>query len=109
MMLKILIDALVIACTISIVRKGNTPDKKKLLLIAFGIAIANAIIPSSYLGSYFGYSEYCSLIPVMILDGLIFLVLKCYDAFTYPQIVITMGVLLVYNLLYQATLMVMNN
>jgi hypothetical protein len=95
-MLKILLDALVLSGIISALRGKDAPEWLTLVLVALGMAIANfvcALLLAPVIGIFV-------LVPIVLLDGLI---LMYFCSLTIKQAVITLGILIAYNVVLQLT------
>jgi hypothetical protein len=95
-MLKILLDAVVLSGIISTLRGEDTPDKFTLIGVALGLALVNGacvFFLAPVIGLFF-------LAPLVLIDGVI---LMFFCSLTIKQALITLGVLLAYNIVWLVT------
>ena len=96
-MLKILLDAVVLSGIISTLRGEDTPNWLHLIFVALGMAVANYVCVL-LLGPILGFAI---LVPIVLLDGLI---LMYFCSLTIKQAIITLGVLIAYNVVFLVAL-----
>jgi hypothetical protein len=93
-MLKILIDAAVLAGILSVLLGKDAPDFKDLILVSLGMGVANFVCALALMPVI----GYLVILPILAIDGLI---LMYFCSLTPKYATITLGILLVYNVLYQ--------
>ena len=92
-MLKFFLDVVVLAFLLYIVLRQHTPDLSHIGLVSFGLAVAHFLL-LLVLGELLGIF---SIIPWLALDLLAFMV---FFHLTLKQSLITVAVLIVYNLAF---------
>jgi hypothetical protein len=96
-MLKILLDALVLGGIITALRGEDTPDKITLILVALGMAVVN-LLCALFLTPFIGFFV---ILPIVLIDGVI---LMYFCSLTVKQALITVGILIAYNVVVQITM-----